>query len=107
MSETLPLHRAMNTLGSPANIKILLHCHCDPRPLSEILPLDYSRNPRDPMRIPGVEELVRLGAIEANEHNPALFITTDLGRAWVKALCDTPIPRAAFIDALGNVITDY
>ncbi len=29
---------------------------------------------------------------------------TDLGRAWVKAICATPIPTQAFLDASGKVI---
>ncbi len=29
---------------------------------------------------------------------------TDLGRAWVKAICATPIPTKVFLDASGKVI---
>lgn len=96
-------------INSPANIRILLHCHCDARPLSALFPgnVDDDGKSLDPMRIESVHELLTMGAIERDEAQAGRFRTTRLGAAWVKALCDTPPPTPAFTNALGRVITDY
>lgn len=94
----------MTTIGSPATISILLHCHCDPRPLSALFPQVEAFFPFD---IDAIRDLSVMGAIETTGGDSNRFRTTALGRAWVKALCDTPPPAPAFVDQAGRVITDY
>lgn len=52
------------------------------------------------------EEFLRLGVIcfDNNNHGAIAYTTTDLGKAWVQALCNVPIPRTAFIDEQGRVL---
>jgi len=93
----------MTSLYCPANISILLHCHCSPEPIPHYIPSDDA----PPVTIEAIDGLMAAGAIEPDrEAGEGHFRTTPLGRAWVKALCDLPPPRQAFIDQAGRVIND-
>lgn len=64
----------------------LLHCHCSPEPL----------NP-SPLNAAAVEYYRKKGAIArhdkySKESGADVFMTTDKGRAWVRALCSTQAP---------------
>lgn len=111
-----PSFSEMNTLESPANISILLHCHYSPEPLPNwpdaesrerfiLIPSRYGDCPRSQV-FDTVQDLLAIGAVQPLE-TEGTFRTTALGRAWVKALCDTPLPTPAFVDQMGRVLTDY
>lgn len=81
-------------LRCPANIEVLMHYHCTPdtHPKAH---LDYVTEITD--------HLLKAGAIESDQSIKS-YRTTELGAAWVKLLCNTPIPTTAFVDQQGNVI---
>lgn len=86
----------MNSLGSPLAIKILLHCHCS----SEEVPNFGAQAVAET-----VSYLLDIQAItHSGERSSNSFQTTDLGAAWVQALCDLPPPRLAYVDQGGKVI---
>jgi hypothetical protein len=75
---------------SPSDLEVLIHCHADPRP-----------HPR--LYAPAVEEaLVRFQqqGIIVPKQDPKTtspldmeYRTTDLGKAWLELILQTPIPR--------------
>lgn len=80
---------------SPNNIEVLLHFHTSSTP--------------HPRREAGavadaITQFLHWGAIENVERD--IFRTTPLGKAWVQALCNVPIPRRAFVDET-NVVLGY
>jgi hypothetical protein len=84
-------------LGCPSDIEVLLHCHVCPGP-----------HPR--FHAPAVQDalgfLLRHGAIEPrNGVENGEYSTTELGKAWVAALCRVPKPRAVFVDADGTPLS--
>lgn len=79
---------------SPFNIEILLHYHVSPEPHPRI-ELESVRHFTD--------ELVKLGVI-VHKQSPNSYITTDLGRSWVEALCNVELPRQAYVDGNGKVL---
>jgi len=85
--------RTMETIYSPSNIEVLLHCHTCPRP-----------HPR--LEAGAVKDAImmflHLGAIEPDTKNN--YKTTPMGKAWVQALCNVRPPRPAFVDESGNVL---
>lgn len=82
-----------DTIGCPANIEFLLHCHTSPLPFQHSDAGHYI-------------ELTRAwldqGVIA--EDGNGIFRTTALGSAWVKALCNVEKPRLAYVDAQGNFL---
>jgi hypothetical protein len=83
----------MNRL-SPLAVNCLLHFHTRPTRLV---------NFDTPASIDVTEMFLRVGAIAVTEEH-GVYNTTALGAAWVSAICNTPPPTLAFIDAAGNVI---
>jgi hypothetical protein len=86
-------------LGRPAAIRFLLHCHCSNTPYE----------PDSEVARESAEKLKGWGAIETWDEycavgEPPVYRTTPLGAAWVHSLCTNPIPRAAFVDAHGDLI---
>lgn len=84
----------------PANIEFLLHCHTTPGPFSchDV-----------PMFSELASKWVEEGVIERDEASEVtafdrVYRTTTLGKAWVKALCNTPKPKAVFVDEAGRVL---
>lgn len=87
-------------IDTPNNIDVLLHYH-------------VSSSVHERFDAPAVQDAVdklqKAGAIE-----PAIdaegkmcrgyYQTTPLGKAWIKALCNTEIPKIAYVDANGNVL---
>lgn len=86
----------LRAIGTPSNIEVLLHCHTTPLP-----------HPR--REAPAVADalalLRNLGAIEPSDIHHEVETTTALGRAWVEALCRVPLPRMAFVDERGEVLS--
>lgn len=82
-------------LETPNVIEVLLHCHVCPEP-----------HPR--WEAPAVQEALRFLAREGAIHSVEVrtYITTDLGAAWVKALCNVEKPRLVYVDTNGNPLTD-
>ena len=84
---------------TPGDIEVLLHYHTNPEP--------HPR--RDAPAIKDTtERFIRSGLIKVveavDDWNKNRYITTDKGRAFVKALCNTPLPTQAWIDGYGNII---
>jgi len=79
---------------TPSDIEVLLHYHTNPAP-----------HPRKlaPAVKEATERFVREGLIELDDEK-LYTTTTDRGKAFVKALCNTPLPTQAWIDGYGNVI---
>lgn len=44
-----------------------------------------------------------MGVLNRTTEN-GIYKTTDLGDAWVQALCNTPPPRKAFVDEQGRIL---
>lgn len=78
---------------SPTNIEVLLWCHTRAKPHPQL-------------NAPAVMEAIRMfercGAIAPSKAEE--WITTDMGKAWVAALCNVPPPTCAFVDEHGEVI---
>lgn len=74
----------IETLSTPNAIEVLLHCHCraDPHPR---LDAPAVRNI--------IEMFLAAGAIELEYPRELIYKTTDLGKAWVKALCELELPQ--------------
>lgn len=86
----------MKNLGSPNNIEVLLHYYVSPEP-----------HPR--RHAPAVDcatnDLLRAGAIVPRaDHRGTCFQTTELGCAWVAALCQVPPPTAVWVDEQGRTL---
>lgn len=82
-------------LGSPAVVETLFHYHTRPYPHPSI-------------KAPAIAETTRIllecGAIEKDADKSNEYRTTEMGKAWVKAICDTPMPKRAYVDSHGKVI---
>lgn len=78
-------------IHSPLNIGVLLHCHVSP---------DQHPNYENVKEV--LDALETVGAIA--HMGEGTYSTTPLGAAWVKALCNVPPPRQAFIDENGKVL---
>jgi len=48
-----------------------------------------------------IEMLLKEGAIYSHGD---WYKTTQLGAAWVKAICNVPVPSVRFVDQMGRVI---
>lgn len=79
------------TLDCPTNIRALLDVYV----YGEV-----EHPERGSVQI-ALKSLRDCGAIE---HGEGGLQTTDLGKAWVKALCQMPAPRAAYLDQTGKEI---
>lgn len=79
-------------IGTPSNIEVLMHCHTSGLP-----------HPR--ANAPSVKEAIAIlldkRCIEpthSRDHIDGVYKTTAKGQAWVKMLCDTPMPVATYKD---------
>lgn len=84
----------MNEIGSPLDIKLLLHCFVSAETYEP-----WSKSAEE-----GLAKLREVGAIEPVGDNFTKFRCTKLGQAWVNILCSTPPPRVAFLDAQGKEV---
>lgn len=79
---------------SPSNIEFLLWCHTRAEP-----------HPR--LDAPAIKEVIgmfeRCGAI-ARVPEKQEWITTEMGKAWVAALCNVPPPTCAWVDDNGEIL---
>lgn len=81
----------------PAHVEFLMHCHCSPEPFER-------------WGVPMFMELASVwtgrGIIRrtTNEAVAPVYTTTDLGKAWVNAICNTPLPKQVFVDEMGRVL---
>lgn len=82
-----------NGLGSPHAIELLLwyHTHCDPHPRAHL-----------ELVVTETRVLASMGAIEKGDDD--FYTTTDMGKAWVKALERCPPPTHAWLDNRGKVL---
>jgi hypothetical protein len=90
------------TKFSPAEIEILLHCHCSP----EIHPRIDS-----PCVKSGLVNLEICGLIEPQVYKYGIDVTylsthktTERGVAHIKQLCSLPLPKLVWADQNGRVI---
>jgi len=78
---------------TPNDIEVLIHYHVS----------GPESHPRS--SVPAVRESIKmfllLDMLEADENS---FRTTPKGDAMVRALCNTPEPKMAYIDSHGNVL---
>jgi hypothetical protein len=86
----------MKNIESPINIEFLLHCHV----FSEEFPRINA-----PAVQNAINKFLMLGVIESrdDEHGET-YKTTDLGAAWVTALCNVPMPTKRYVDEQGRVL---
>lgn len=79
---------------TPHNVDVLMHYYTSPEP--------HERAENE-----GVQETIRslceLGAMEIHPCTGKPR-TTPLGIAWIKAICNVPRPRFAFLDEQGRVV---
>jgi hypothetical protein len=88
----------MNTIGTPYRATILIHCYTG---------RDRPFDPQGPAFKHEIETLLSLGVIRRTDHTKIAddcYETTALGDAWVKAMCGTLLPKAAYLDEMGRVI---
>ena len=89
-------------IETPTNIEVLLHYHVSP-----------SIHPRFDEKASveeAVEFLMGVGALERyfdsdGKGQHGHYQTTELGAAWVTALCNTKRPTAIFSDEHGNILS--
>lgn len=77
---------------TPHDIEVLLHHHCSTAPW---------RSTTAPAYHGSCEMLTGAGALD---YADGILRTTPLGKAWVEVLCNTPCPRAAFLDEQGREV---
>jgi len=84
-------------LTSPAMVKTLIHYQCA---MTEL------ENKDSAAAIEITSYLLSVGAIEPEtlSISQSPYRTTPLGKAWLKTICQTPIPQVAYIDVHGKVI---
>jgi hypothetical protein len=79
----------------PAEVTFLLHCDgCVGR----------AANSFAPVIVDAIDWMLQEGLIEGCEE---YYRTTKRGRALVIAICNTPLPVAAWVDATGQVLCDF
>lgn len=86
----------MTTIHSPNNIDVLLHYHTRMGPHEGI---------NAPAVIDAISFLLQLGAIKPRAAKNE-YETTELGKAWVQALCNVPPPKQVFVDQLGKILNE-
>lgn len=79
---------------TPLHLRLLLHSH-----LSFEVYSPWTSTTEDYLK-----QLESLGAVERVEDSFTNYKTTKLGDAWLTAICSTPPPRLAFLDATGKEI---
>lgn len=84
----------MKTIRTPNNIEVLLHYYRCPCPHPRV---------NAPAVQQVIQEFLEMGVLQFV--NVDVYRTTELGDAWVQALCNTPPPRTVFVDAAGNVLS--
>jgi len=89
------------TAQCPAHIEFLLHCHTR---------FDSFERLDAPVYQELIPVWLEAGIIEPHEPFGAsiatakTYKTTALGKAWVQALCNVPVPKAVFIDEQGRIL---
>lgn len=77
-------------LGSPLAVEMLIHYHASCRRRE-----DDHLGPQQEI----IEAFLRHKVIEQrNGFEAGCYQTTALGRAWLKAVCDTVLPKTVFLD---------
>lgn len=82
-------------IHSPANISVLLHCHC----MTDDIP--YKDTPAGD---DAIATFTNLGCIEFDSETRC-YKTTPKGAAWVTALCNVEEPRECYVDSAGNILS--
>lgn len=80
-------------IETPNNIEVLLHYHVSPTSH----PRSYAPAVRNVTK-----KFLELGVIKKDGKS---YQTTKLGEAWVKALCNTCIPKVAYVDEHENILS--
>ena len=82
-------------IGTPCNISVLLWCHCR-----------VGEHPRFEAEAvqDAINTFLSCGAIEPSKEDQRVFTTTQLGKAWVEALCNVPPPKSVYVDEMGRII---
>ncbi len=84
-----------DTVFSPAAITFLLHCHTTPLPFERAGAPFYGE-----LCARWLEE----GVIKHDDEQDGVFLTTELGAAWVKALCNVKKPTSVYVDEHGVIL---
>lgn len=89
-----------DSIMTPHDIEVLLHHHCSNQPWPRQGASAYEET---------ISDFISWGVMKAfpeDQPKPHMtFNTTQLGCAWVKALCNVPMPRMVFLDGQGKEIT--
>lgn len=87
----------MNSINTPYRIELLLHCHTSRAKFRHTGTAVYEDAIRD---------FIERGVIipSGMEDGFAIYATTPLGKAWVEAICNVPIPTVRFVDEQGRVL---
>lgn len=83
----------METIGFPLNVELLMHYHCTPEPHPMIFLPPWKE---------ATNGLVEMEAIYADDEG--IYRTTELGKAWVAAICNTPPPKQGWVDHRDNIL---
>jgi hypothetical protein len=83
------------TVFSCADAAVLMRCYWSP----EVDPVRETDRDRD-----AITRFIAYGAVKMQPDDTVQC--TPLGRAWVRAMLNTPMPRLAYLDAAGNEIKD-
>jgi len=87
----------MSIRFTPLHIQLLLHCYMS----------SETYEPWSGAILSRLHELEGAGAVLPDGESPTTFETTDLGDAWVLAICNMPPPRVAYLDAQGKEIEPW
>ncbi len=86
---------AANAIDCPAAIEFLLHCYSNPEPFERI---------GSPFHAGLSARWLREGVIVECAGTVNYFRTTDLGEAWVRALCNVKKPTSVYVDEHGTIL---
>ncbi len=83
---------------TPLMVQMLLHFHTCRAPFPNVL---------NAPQLDAIDYFLAQGAIEENGDTVELHIyqTTELGAAWVEAICQVRKPRLAYLDQYGNILS--
>ena len=80
---------------NPVTVEFLMHCHYSPEPHRLFSSNSITK---------AINLLLKEGAIVKSERQDNIYETTELGQAWVKAICNTPKPKIQYVDSNGEIL---
>ena len=86
---------------APGEVEVLLWCHYSPH-VHPRFAVEWTRDVLARFESLGVIE--KAEPHHTNETPGTRYVTTALGKAWVEAICRTPMPRQVFVDSHGEIL---